>query len=131
MKDIFEQMAEEKIRAAIRDGEYKDLPGTGKPLYVENFYFLPPEFRFAYTVLRNTGFLNLGTEKAPVPSSNKNEKSQYVNPFHNSDEILEKSSDSFANDEINSSKMIPSNPSENNAKALNFSVIKDCKRRLL
>ncbi len=131
MKDIFEEMAEEKIRAAIRNGEFKDLPGAGKPLYIENFYFLPPEFKFAYTVLRNAGFLNLATEKAPVPSSNISKKLQYVNPFYNSDEILEKSPDSFANDEINSSKMIPSNPTENNARALNFSVMRDCKRRLL
>jgi len=131
MKDIFSELAEEKIRAAIRNGEYKDLPGAGKPLYIENLYFLPPEFKFAYTVLRNTGFLNLGTEKRPVPSGNNNKRLQYANPFHNSDDILEKSSDSLASDETNSSKMIPSNPTENDVKALNFNVMRDCKRRLL
>jgi hypothetical protein len=130
MKDIFTELAEEKIRAAIRNGEFKDLPGAGKPLHVEHFYFLPPEFKFAYTVLRNSGFLNLSTEKAPVPSSNNNKKLQIANPFHNSDDILEKSSDSLASEETNSSKMIPSNLTENITKALNYNVVRECKRRL-
>ena len=128
MEDIFGQIAEQKIREAIRNEEFKNLPGAGKPLYVENFYFLPPEFKFAYTVLKNSGFLNLAEKKAPVFSDSDNKKSQYANPFNSPKNIPEKSSVSVASHEINSSKVMPSN--SNIEKALDYNVIRDCRRRI-
>jgi Domain of unknown function (DUF1992). len=59
LADLFRIIAEQKIQEAITKGESKDLPGVGKPVKIENIYILLPEFIFAYTVLKSSGYLNL------------------------------------------------------------------------
>ena len=63
MKDFFRNMAELRIREAIASGEFKNFAGAGKPIKIKNFYFLPPESKFAYSVLKNSGYLNLADEQ--------------------------------------------------------------------
>lgn len=63
MEDFFRNIAEQKIRQAIINRDYNNLPGTGKPVKIENLYFLPPEFKFAYTVVKNLGYLNIADDK--------------------------------------------------------------------
>lgn len=130
MLDIFGNIAEQKIREAILRGETKNLPGEGKPLKIENFYGLPPEFIFAYTVLKNGGFLNLDDdENTPVPSTSSNINLPDLNPSNSTTISQEKTSVSLVSDEIISPNAKPSNPTKYiQEKALNYSVIRDCRR---
>jgi len=52
----FEQLAEERILAAMQRGDFEDLPGTGKPLPDEDLSMVPEELRMAYRILKNAGF---------------------------------------------------------------------------
>lgn len=51
------QLAESKIRAAIARGELDDLPGSGKPLQLEDLSRVPADLRMGYKLLRNAGCL--------------------------------------------------------------------------
>lgn len=55
--DILSLIAEKRIAEAIERGEFKNLPGTGKPLVLENDSTIPDYLRMAYKVLSNAGFL--------------------------------------------------------------------------
>jgi hypothetical protein len=50
-------IAETRIEEAERKGEFKDLPGRGKPLELEDDSMIPPELRMAYKALKNGGYL--------------------------------------------------------------------------
>ncbi|MEW6734592.1 MAG: DUF1992 domain-containing protein [Acidobacteriota bacterium] len=53
--DIFEQIANEKIKEAIERGEFDNLPGKGKPLDLEEDANVPPDLRLAYRIMKNAG----------------------------------------------------------------------------
>ncbi|MDI6716856.1 MAG: DUF1992 domain-containing protein [Actinomycetota bacterium] len=55
--DIIARIAESKIREAMENGEFDNLPGSGKPLQLEDLSRIPEEYRAAYIVLKNAGFL--------------------------------------------------------------------------
>ena len=57
MEDIAATIAEQKIREAMRNGEFDDLPGKGKPLQLENLSHVPEELRAGYFILKNAGIL--------------------------------------------------------------------------
>ena len=59
-------VAEERIRAAAEQGEFRNLPGAGKPLDLDADANVPPELRMAYTLLKNGGYLDAqqGQDKA-------------------------------------------------------------------
>lgn len=71
MKDFFGNMAEQRIQEAIARGEFKNLTGAGKPVKIKTLHFLPKEFKFAYTVLKNSGYLNLVNDE---PTQHNQEK---------------------------------------------------------
>lgn len=50
-------IAESRIKEAERKGEFKDLPGKGKPLELEDDSMIPAELRMAYKALKNGGYL--------------------------------------------------------------------------
>jgi hypothetical protein len=50
-------LAEQRIEEAIRDGDFDDLPGTGKPLELDDDRMVPEESRVAYRMLKNAGFV--------------------------------------------------------------------------
>ena len=52
-------VAEQKIREALQNGEFEHLPGAGKPLAMEDLSHLPPEARMAYTILKNSGYVDM------------------------------------------------------------------------
>jgi len=52
----FETIVEEKIKKAQKDGVFKNLDGTGKPLKFEDAH-VPEELRLAHKILKNSGFL--------------------------------------------------------------------------
>ncbi|MGK9175769.1 DUF1992 domain-containing protein [Yokenella regensburgei] len=54
---LIDQWAERHIRDAQVKGELDDLPGSGKPLILEDNSQVPPELRAGFTLLKNSGFL--------------------------------------------------------------------------
>ena len=54
---LIDMLAEEQISAAIRRGEFDDLPGKGKPLVLEDDSAIPDALRVGYRILKNAGCL--------------------------------------------------------------------------
>ncbi|OPJ64424.1 DUF1992 domain-containing protein [Clostridium oryzae] len=55
--DIFEIIAEQKIQEAIKNGDFDNLSGKGKPLKFEDLSGISPEDRMAYKILKNANIL--------------------------------------------------------------------------
>ena len=53
----FEDLVEQRIRNAMADGAFDDLPGRGRPLALDDAALVPEDMRIAYRVLKNAGFL--------------------------------------------------------------------------
>ncbi len=53
-----DKLAEPRMQEAVGRGEFDNLPGTGKPLALDDDTFVPPELRVAYRVLQNAGYLS-------------------------------------------------------------------------
>ncbi|MBA2876618.1 DnaJ family domain-containing protein [Thermaerobacillus caldiproteolyticus] len=56
--DIIWKIAEEKIREAMKNGEFDDLPGFGKPLEIDDLSHIPEELRIGYLMLKNAGYVS-------------------------------------------------------------------------
>jgi hypothetical protein len=52
-----EKIAERKIREAMENGEFDNLPGQGEPLNLEDDSHVPEDLRMAYKVLKNADCL--------------------------------------------------------------------------
>lgn len=52
----WESLIDQKIREAIEQGEFDDLPGKGEPIDTSVNPFEDPELRLAHRMLRNAGF---------------------------------------------------------------------------
>jgi len=52
----WESLIDQKIREAMEQGEFDDLPGKGKPIDTSENPFEDPELRLAHRMLRNAGF---------------------------------------------------------------------------
>lgn len=59
-------VAERKIEEAMQEGQFDNLPGMGKPLALEDLSNMPEDMRMAYTILKNGGFLEADSAKAPA-----------------------------------------------------------------
>jgi DnaJ-like protein len=49
----FSRVAETRIREAIEQGDFDNLPGAGKPLNLEEYFSSPEELRMAFAILKN------------------------------------------------------------------------------
>ena len=56
LEDI-EDAVENKIRKAMDEGEFDNLPGKGKPLDLSKDRLVPEHLRTAYHILKNAGFV--------------------------------------------------------------------------
>lgn len=54
---LLDQWAEQHILEAQRKGELDNLPGSGKPLKLDDDSHIPPELRAGYRLLKNAGCL--------------------------------------------------------------------------
>ncbi|EMD1659026.1 DUF1992 domain-containing protein [Pluralibacter gergoviae] len=54
---LIDQWAERHILNAQRSGEFDALPGSGKPLQLDDDSHVPPELRTGYRLLKNAGCL--------------------------------------------------------------------------
>lgn len=52
---IFEKIAERKIEQAMANGEFDNLPNSGKPLPPDDMAMVPEDLRMAYKILKNAG----------------------------------------------------------------------------
>ena len=61
----FHLIAEKRIKEAMQQGQFDNLPGKGKPLVFEDDSMIPEDLRMAYKILKNAGFIppELQTEK--------------------------------------------------------------------
>lgn len=60
--DILALLAENKIREAIKNGDLNNLPGSGKPLDVEDLSHVPEDLRVGYKILKNANVLPVEME---------------------------------------------------------------------
>jgi hypothetical protein len=54
---VLSWLAEQRIQEAMRNGEFQDLPGHGKPLVLEDLSGVPEELRISYKIMKNAGLL--------------------------------------------------------------------------
>lgn len=52
MMDFSHIVSEDKIKRAIKDGEFENLPGMGKPLPKDDAAHLPESLRMSYRMLK-------------------------------------------------------------------------------
>ena len=50
---IIEKVAERKIKEAMAQGEFEDLPGRGEKIKFEDDRHIPEDLRMAYKILKN------------------------------------------------------------------------------
>ena len=53
----FEKLMEEKIREAMANGEFDNLPGMGRPVNLEAYFATPEHVRIGYSILKSAGFV--------------------------------------------------------------------------
>jgi hypothetical protein len=53
----FNKIVEERIRKAQRKGDFKNLPGTGKPLKLQDDSHITEDLRLAHKILKNADCL--------------------------------------------------------------------------
>ena len=58
----FSRIAENRIREAMEQGEFDNLPGAGQPLSLEEYFAAPEDLRMAYSVLKNANCRPLEVE---------------------------------------------------------------------
>ncbi len=61
---VIEIIAERKIEEAMQEGKFDNLPGRGKPLPMDEEWFVPPEMRPAIRLLKSAGVLPEWLERA-------------------------------------------------------------------
>jgi len=60
--NIHARIAENRIREAMEQGEFDNLPGAGQPLSLEEYFATPEDMRMAYSVLKNANCRPLEVE---------------------------------------------------------------------
>ena len=45
------------FKQAMAEGEFENIPGIGKPIYLRNYYDLPEHLNMAYQMFKNSGFV--------------------------------------------------------------------------
>lgn len=50
-------IAEQRILEAAARGDFDDLPGTGRPLDLDDDLLVPEDLRMAYRILKNAGYV--------------------------------------------------------------------------
>lgn len=55
--DLFFHLVERQLADAERDGVFRDLPGAGRPLPLDDLDGVPQELRASYLLLKGSGFV--------------------------------------------------------------------------
>jgi len=54
---LIDQLVEQHISEARKNGEFDNLAGSGKKLQLDDDSYVPPALRVAYRLMKNSGFL--------------------------------------------------------------------------
>ncbi|AHV97329.1 DnaJ family domain-containing protein [Paenibacillus sabinae] len=54
---IMSWLAEQRIEEAMRKGEFRNLPGHGKPLELEDLSGVPDDLLISFKIMKNAGLL--------------------------------------------------------------------------
>ena len=54
---MFGKLIENKIREAMDQGEFSDLPGRGQPLNLDEYFATPEDQRLTHAMLKNAGIV--------------------------------------------------------------------------
>ncbi|WP_107853229.1 DnaJ family domain-containing protein [Oceanimonas marisflavi] len=54
---LIDQLAEQAISQAHKEGQFENLPGAGKPQQLEDDSLVPEHLRAGYRLLKNAGYL--------------------------------------------------------------------------
>ena len=49
----FNRIAENRIREAIEQGQFDNLPGAGRPVSLDEYFSMPEDVRMAHSILKN------------------------------------------------------------------------------
>jgi hypothetical protein len=49
----FTRIAEQRIREALAEGVFDNLPNSGQPLNLDEYFSAPADLRMAYSILKN------------------------------------------------------------------------------
>lgn len=61
--DLFSRIVEDKIKEAIKNGEFDNLPGMGKPLNLkDDLPGMSAEMKMGYRMLKNAGYISYQVE---------------------------------------------------------------------
>lgn len=52
-----EDLIEARIRKAMVEGEFDNLPGKGKPIDLSKYYGVPEHLRIAYQMMKDSGYI--------------------------------------------------------------------------
>lgn len=52
-----ERLVEERIREAMAQGEFDNLPGRGRPLDLDWYFKIPEDLRLCYSILKSGNFV--------------------------------------------------------------------------
>ena len=52
-----EDLVEARIRKAMAEGEFDNLPGKGKPIDLSKYYGVPAHLRIAYHMMKGSGYI--------------------------------------------------------------------------
>jgi hypothetical protein len=58
----FNRIAENRIREAMEQGAFDNLPGAGRPISLEDYFSTPEDMRMAYSILKNANCRPLEVE---------------------------------------------------------------------
>jgi len=58
----FTRLAESRIRQAMQDGAFDNLPNAGQPLDLDEYFRAPAELRMAYSILKSANCVPIEVE---------------------------------------------------------------------
>ena len=54
---LIDKIAEQRIEEAEKRGDFRELPGEGKPIELEDALLVPESLRVGYRMLKNAGYI--------------------------------------------------------------------------
>ena len=77
----FTRLAEARIRQAIEEGEFENLPNAGQPLDLEEYFRTPADLRMAYAILKSANCVPLEVEMLNEVARLEREASAATDPI--------------------------------------------------
>lgn len=79
-RSVFGRIADEKIREAMKEGAFDDLPGRGAPIDLEGYFALPAELRMPFSILKSANCVPAEVELLRAVDKTRGELSAATDP---------------------------------------------------